>query len=1125
MPKGPLAASDEADLPLTMPKAARGLMDLPAARTSPPKAFGEIDLEVDLPAPTGSVAPAPYSRALEAEDLPVVTAGPPAFLAPGLPAPRQASPVGEAADLPLVHAALPMAGGAGLPAPAAFGEIDLPRPRMPSATFGEVDLPRPPSMSAMFGEIDLPGLTPGLPVAQASGLPAPAAGFPVAQASGLPLPAAGFPVAQASGLPAPAAVAAFAPGGSVRPPPPPRRDASAFDVDLPPPPAPSSDDAQEFSFDEVPSAPPGGMDAHAGGMDIGTLAPGPEGDVGAEVELGAGPISAAGARSSAQPGKKEAPPEALVELAPKRSAARRYVIAAVVLATLGGGALALVPGVGAFGAQAISDRFHATSNEQTLVALRQSVEGALDVDTAPEATRAVSEARATHEAAPRFRPTSAFAAYAVYARSLRFGRRGDDEAYARQLLAELESEPTTEGLALAQAAEQAAAGQIARARQALAPLAPSHADAAVLAAEVELLAKDDAKAVAAWKHASSLRKSARTLFGLARAELAAGNAAEAEAQARAALAASPKHVGARSLIASIEIFDSARQDDALALLSAITENAEQRAQASDPELVTAYTLLGHLHLSHSRASAAEQAFGAALKLDPQSLQALIGNGELFYLAGRYSEALARFEAAVRADADSVVAKVGAAKTWMMMERLKEAKDLLKKLSEAKPKDPLVAYWLGRAEEAIGNKKDAEASYASAIRVGGSRPEVVDASVALARVLSAEGRDDEAAQRLVEAIERFPDSAELDRARGDVALKSGRYVEAKANFEQALQKQDNLGTKFLLGTTLRRMGDFAGAEKLLDQIGAADKDFPGLALERGLLFEQTGQSERALEMYAAALKKAPNDLDLKLRVGSTQVIAGHAKLAEPVLREVWKERPNSAEANHFLGRALLVSGVNLTEAIGSLSRAAELDPHHAEYWLYVGWAANELGQPGRAEAALKKAIDLDKNLGDAYWQRGVLLQAQGQTIDALADLKMALEKSPSRFEAYATMALCYQDQSNWTAAEDAWRKAIAGNDKIADWHYRLGKIANNRANRGEAIVEIGRAIALGEAPGVAAPPAWLFDAHFLLGEALRATDRAQAIAHYRRFLATAPRDNAYRSDAEKALAALGAERVR
>ena len=133
---------------------------------------------------------------------------------------------------------------------------------------------------------------------------------------------------------------------------------------------------------------------------------------------------------------------------------------------------------------------------------------------------------------------------------------------------------------------------------------------------------------------------------------------------------------------------------------------------------------------------------------------------------------------------------------------------------------------------------------------------------------------------------------------------GRYDEARTELKTALDKEDDIGTRFRLGVALRRMRRFDEASAVFDQVTTADKDFPGLALERGLLFEETGQSERSLELYREALEKAANDVDLKLRVGSTQVVAGHPREALKILEEVRKERPNSAEVNHFLGRALL-----------------------------------------------------------------------------------------------------------------------------------------------------------------------------------------------------------------------------
>ena len=151
----------------------------------------------------------------------------------------------------------------------------------------------------------------------------------------------------------------------------------------------------------------------------------------------------------------------------------------------------------------------------------------------------------------------------------------------------------------------------------------------------------------------------------------------------------------------------------------------------------------------------------------------------------------------------------------------------------------------------------------------------------------------------------------------------------------------------------------------------------------------------------------------------------------------------------------------------------IDSNRAEYYLYVGWAANELGQPAKAGPALNRAIELDRDLGDAYWQRGVLLQKGSATVPTRRDLSLALEKRPSRFEAWATIALCDQDLQKWPEAGQAWRRAIAGNDAVAEWHYRLGKLLWGHGSQAASLPELERAVAL-DKPG-RAPPPWLFDA--------------------------------------------------
>ncbi len=736
---------------------------------------------------------------------------------------------------------------------------------------------------------------------------------------------------------------------------------------------------------------------------------------------------------------------------------------------------------------------------------------------------AIDRCKAAGVEMPRHRPTAAYCAELTLQRGLRFGHRADDEASAQQLLT-VAADGGGDDAALAKTALDVLGGREAQARgqvAAIAQRAPGNVDVAVVAAYVELADKAAVKAaVSAWQHAVSMKKSARTLYGLARALEAAGDTAGAEASARAALAASPAHAGARTLLASLIGYDTAHEQDAIKLLEEATGGEAGKA-ASEGELVDAFTELGMIHLARSRVTAAAEAFAAALKRSPLAVRPLIGSGELLYTSGRYSEALARFDAATKAEPDNVVARVGTAKTWLKLEKPKDAKDLLKKLRAEKPKDALVALWLGHIEESLGKRKEATAAYTDAIKLGGNKAAAVDAYVALAHLLSGSGQSDEANAKLAEASQKFPDLPALHRAKGEVALQMGRYEEAERELRAALAKEDDLATLFRLGVTLRRMRRFDDAKAILEKVSTVDKDFPGLTLEWGLYYEDSGQRDKALASYRAALEKAPNDVDLKLHVGSNQVMAGHPEEALKLLREVKNERPNSAEANHFLGRALLLTNQNPQEALRYLEAAVGLDANRAEYYLYVGWAANEVNEQGKATAALNKAIELDHDLGDAYWQRGVLRQKQGATVDALRDLQVALEKRPSRFEAWATIAVCDQDLSKWTEAEQAWRRAIAGNDQVAEWHYRLGKLLSGHGNKAASLPELEQAVTLGDKPGDVVRP-WVFDAHYLLADGLRPSPafKEKAIKNYKRFLELAPKDNAYVPDAKAALAALG-----
>lgn len=1137
-PPMPQPKRSAADLPSVATNAAAkqaSVADLPSPARPPAKRTLEIDLS------DGGFPPAEAAKAFGEIDLPATVPGHAAakgFAAPPAPPRDQQKSFGEI-DLPAVPA--PAAtksrpGHADLPvvADSSFGEIDLPVPDAADGGFGEFDLPAPEA-DASFGQLDLP-LPPGksgeyqaVAAPAVAPKPAPAAIAASSPAStfsafgDLELPLTSESSMSLNAVVMPAAIAASqAPAA-------PALDFALDDLSLDAPaskPKTPGDTAGQGTRKEMTSMP--GEEFSLGGQTNSTPPPlraaDVTGGIGDEVELGGGDPNAADAPKKDKPGKgarQEAAPAPTLSRK-ERFRRRALTMGIAVLIAVGGGSLALLPDIGPFGVYAITDIVKADEQAQALAQLEKNVQTMLDEDTLGGATRALTAAKSAQVNLPRHRATAAYTAYVAFLSSVRHGPRASDETFGKQMLEFVGETPSRER-SLALAAKHKAGGKLEAAKRTAKDLAGPSAkdiDALALLGEIELAGGTKEDALAVWTRAVALReKSARALFGLARAQYAMGDAANAEKNARAALESSPKHAGARILLATILSKGPTTEGEAIALLSKVTEAGEVRAASSESQVVQAYIEAGRVHLLRSRVSAASEAFAEALKMDPRNVQALMGDAELFFRSGRYSQALLRFDEAMKADETSVLAKAGAIKTLLALEKKKDAKDLAKKLRDSKPELALGAFWLGRVEEALGNKKDAEALYLEAIKLGTSDQEIVDAYVSLVALLSAIGRGEDAQAKLAEASAKYPNLAALHRAKGEVLSDAGRYAEARAEFEAALAKEDDLGTRFRLGVTLRRMRLFDEAMGVLDKLQEADKEFPGLALERGILYAEMGQSERALEMYNAALQKAPNDVDLKLRVGATQVIAGHPEEAEKILREVMKDRGASADANHFLGRALLLKGGATAEAIRFLDRATEIDANRAEYYVYVGWAANELNQVQRAEQAISRALELDRELGDAYWQRAILLHKQGRTLDALADLQVALEKRPSRFEAYATMALCYQDQARWPDAEKAWLKAIEGNGSVAEWHYRLGKIYESHGNRAAAAPHLEKMIELIEAkPG--ASQSWHFDAYFIYAETMQAAgQKEKALKGYRRYLALAPINNAYRADAERAIKTL------
>lgn len=1096
---------DEADLPAPAPRAAssrEASLDL-----------GLPDLVVDLPEAAGSAA-----------------RGAPR---PGTSAPRQAPrvpPRSTALDLPDLAADLPMPSAdlpdvqAGLPdLGASLPDLSASLPDL-SASVPEVAASVPDiagSLPDLAASLSPPGAD-GIRLPSLSGeLGEPSLSPPQDSWSAESWGAAAAPLSgdleEASFRPAPDP---FGTGPTTRP----VTDPDGLAPRRGAPPA-SVDDGEFDAFPtEVDGAKPQAREATAplgGGVGYGEVQlDGGAGELGLGESVGPPPqpegLPGAPAAATAEVTRPVGAPSPSKKVKQKRQGVSRPVriVGSVgLLLALLGGALAVFPDVGPFGAFVVLDTIKKDSYEEELASDRGQVWAKLHRDTSADFDDALRFLLSRRDTAPRYRPRLAFTAYVGSLRELKFGADGSVSAEARALLEALKEAKPAEVPYLELARKAATALERKGAEAGVIDPAPGRdEDITALSAEVLLRDGQAEQAKVAFGALSQNRRSPFTVFGLARAATLLDQHDEALKLAKEVQSENPAHLGAKLLAIQLEF--SARAEDEATMNELVV--VSQDIKVSQKERAQALILLGNLHLSRARLKQAEAAFNEALKLNAGSPEAQRGLADALFEAGRFSEALARYEAASHAAPSDVSAQLGVVRAKLRLEQYEDAAKVLATLSQNHPGNTRVLYWEGRAKEAIGDREAAEKAYERAVKADQEGAELVEAMIARTRLLGQAGKQDAAEQSILRALERFPKEPRVYRALGELAESRGRYDEAILRFEEAQALDpNNVGIRFQKGIALRKARRFEEAARELDAVESVEKDYPGLALERGNLFEAAGRSAEALKAYESALAQAPTDPDLMLRVGCGKAMAGFSEDAAQLLTKVAEERPTSAELNFCLGLAYFKEGKDLPRAKRTIERAIGLDASRAPYHLYAGWIALEMRDFSAAGRSLDKAIELDQTLGDAYWQRGVLRVRQGAVDDAERDLRRALELSPSRYEAHASLAEAYLQMGREDRALAAFALAAQGGPLEPYMQFRYGKLLVDNHRQAEAVAQL--EAALKSAPSGAETPSWVWEAHRELGMALGR--KKEAIAHYQTFLENGPSDSPYRAEALREIKAI------
>lgn len=318
--------------------------------------------------------------------------------------------------------------------------------------------------------------------------------------------------------------------------------------------------------------------------------------------------------------------------------------------------------------------------------------------------------------------------------------------------------------------------------------------------------------------------------GLAACLIEAGQFQEALAPAEKALSLSPSLAVVEAK--AVALAELGRNDEAIPLFKEVLE--------LDPRRPTALFYSGALLEKAGDAAAALREFDRALELKPSWTRVLPAKARCLQACGRHREALETYERF----------RAGPADDNAIYHRMAECADAIGE--SARAAEYLRLYLVKPPPGAAQNIEAAKA------RLAGLAQEA-DAFCAQAEGLLAGESTAEAAALFERAISLDPKQAGPRSWAGLAAcrLKTGRPEEALSAADKALASSKTADALETKAVALMRLGRFAEAMPVLDDLLALQAEKPETHLYRGRAFEQMGWHDEALVSFDRALELMPS----------------------------------------------------------------------------------------------------------------------------------------------------------------------------------------------------------------------------------------------------------------------------
>lgn len=170
----------------------------------------------------------------------------------------------------------------------------------------------------------------------------------------------------------------------------------------------------------------------------------------------------------------------------------------------------------------------------------------------------------------------------------------------------------------------------------------------------------------------------------------------------------------------------------------------------------------------------------------------------------------------------------------------------------------------------------------------------------------------------------------------------------------------------------------------------------------------------------------------------------------------KEQKNSFIQHYSRAFAAYKDG-RLKDALGDFREAGRLIPEYADIHSTLGTIQMKLNDYVGAEAALKKAIELDPGDYSHHYNLGICLLKQSKYDLAVETLKKATSLDPAAEPVLTNLGAAYLAKDLLQPAREALEKAVAADPESAPAHYNLGLVYERLDRKRDAEREFKQAL--------------------------------------------------------------------